>query len=139
MSLTYTEAADDIFAMFKTAWDTTGYPVHYDNVDKDRQSTDNPWAIALIRHGSGFQATLSGAAGASTFRRRGRLFVEIYTAIGKGFTDFYNLAKVVSDAYEGSASPGGVWFKNTTIVENGQDGKFNRGTVTVEFEYDEIK
>lgn len=139
MSVTYSEAVDEILTLFKTAWDTTGHDAFYQSVKKSRGSNTDSWSIVSIKHATGFQATLSGTVGSRTFRRQGELTVQIFTAVGKGLQEFYNLAKVVSDAYEGSASPKGVWFRNTRITEIGRDGEFSQNMIVVDFEYDEVK
>lgn len=139
MSLTYGEAVDEITTIFKTAWDTTGHKAFYESVKLSRNSNSDPWAVVTLRHAAGFQATLANNEGARTYRRQGDLTIQIFIKIGKGLQEFYNLAKVVSDAYEGSTSPGGVWFRNIRINEVGRDGEFHHNNVKLDFEYDEIK
>lgn len=139
MTLTYQQAKDEMFAIFKTAWDTTGYPVHYQDVKTERADTEEPWSAIFIQHTAGAQTTLSGAVGTRTFSRVGILTVQIFTPVGNGLQDSYDLAKVVSDAFEGTSSPGGVWFRNVRLNEVGRDGEFFQLNVIVEFNYDEIK
>jgi len=139
MSLTYQQARDEIFDLFKAAWDTTGYPAHYEEVKKQRSQNEEPWSVVTLNHASGFQATLSGADGSRTFARLGFLTVQIFTPNGKGLQDAYDLAKVVSDAFEGISTPGGVWFRNVRLNEVGRDGEFFQLNVIVEFRYDEVK
>lgn len=139
MSLTHQEARDEIFDVFKAAWDVTGYPVHWEEVRKQRSGDETPWAVVTFQHAAGFQATLSGAQGARTFARLGFVTVQIFTPNGKGLQDAYDLAKVVSDAFEGTATPGGVWFRNVRLNEVGRDGEFFQLNVVVEFRYDEVK
>lgn len=138
MSLTFAEARDEIYTVFKTAWDPTGYSVFYEDVAKDRDTRNTPWAVLTLRHATGFQATLS-MPGTRVFRREGILTVQVFTPVGKGLQDYYGLAKVVVDAYEGHSTPGGVWFRDTRIAEVGRDGKFFQSNVLTNFQYDEIK
>ena len=49
------------------------------------------------------------------------------------------IAQIVLDAFEGQSSPGGVWFRNATPQERGQDGVWTRTDVVIEFTYDESK
>lgn len=139
MSLTFEQATDEMLDIFKTAWDTTGYEAFYEDVKKQRNTNDDPWATVTLRHAAGFQATLSGATGSKTFRRLGLITFQIFTPIGKGLQDSYALAKVLTDAYEGSSTPGGVWFRDVRMNEIGRDGKFFQTNVLVDFQYDEIK
>lgn len=139
MSLTHQQARDEILDVFKAAWDPTGYDVHYEDVRKQRNKDEEPWAIVTLKHASGFQATLSGAVGSRTFARLGFLTVQIFTPNGKGLQEAYDLAKVVSDVFEGTSTPGGVWFRNVRLNEVGRDGEFFQLNVIVEFRYDEVK
>lgn len=139
MSLTFSDAVDQIMDIFKAAWDTTGFPTYYEDVRQQRDSNERPWSTTTLRHASGQQMTLGTATGTSRFARDGLLIVQIFTPAGKGLQDAYNLAKVVVDAYEGSTTPGGVWFRNVRLNEVGRDGRFFQMNVLVEFLYDELK
>jgi hypothetical protein len=139
MSLTYQQARDEIFEVFKQAWDTTGYEVHYEDVRKQRSKDEEPWAVVTLKHAAGFQSTLSGSVGNKTFTRLGFVTIQIFTPNGKGLQEAYDLAKVVSDAFEGVSTSGGVWFRNVRLNEIGRDGEFFQLNVVVEFRYDEIK
>jgi len=139
MSLTFSDAVDQIMDLFKTAWDTTGFPAYYEDVRQQRDSSEDPWSTTTLRHASGQQMTLGTATGTSRFAREGLLIVQIFTPAGKGLQEAYNLAKVVVDAYEGSTTPGGVWFRNVRLNEIGRDGRFFQMNVLVEFLYDELK
>lgn len=139
MSLTFQEARDEILTIFKDAWDATGHEAYYEDIKKSRESGETAWAVVTLRHAGGGQATLNNAAGSSRFRRVGILTVQVFTAIGKGLQESYALAKVVADAFEGTATPGGVWFRNVRINEIGRDGKFFQNNVLIDFTYDEIK
>lgn len=138
-SLTYKQARREILSKFKTAWDTTSYEAFYDDVKKQRSSSSSPWAVVTLRHTAGRQSTLSSDVGNRRFSRTGTLTVQIFTSAGKGLQESYDLAKVVSDAFEGSYTPGGVWFRNLTLREVGRDGEFFQVNVITEFTYDEIK
>lgn len=140
-SLTYQQAKDEMFDVFKAAWDTTKYAdrVHYEDVYKPRGKNDDPWATVTLQHASGYQSTLSGAIGSRTFTRTGFITVQVFTPTGKGLQEAYELARVVSDAFEGTSTPGGVWFRNVRLNEVGRDGEFFQLNVVIEFRYDEIK
>lgn len=139
MSLTHQQARDEMFDVLKAAWDTTTYDIFWEDVRKQRGKNEKPWATVTLQHASGFQSTLSGAVGSRTFTRLGFITVQIFTPNGKGLQDAYDLAKVVSDAFEGTSTPGGVWFRNVRLNEVGRDGEFFQLNVIVEFRYDEVK
>lgn len=143
MSLTRKQAIDEICAIFKTAWDTTGHGsrVKYDNVGTTSTppSGQDPWARVTIKHGVSAQASLAGAVGTRRFRRTGTLAVQVFTPPGEGLSGATDLPKIVQDAYEGVSTTGGVWFRDVSINEIGPDGDFFQTNVVAFFEYDEIK
>lgn len=138
MSLTFEAAWGEMLTLFKAEWDATTHPVFYESVEKDKIDATNPYIIPILRHADGRQATLGGT-GVRRFVRNGLLLFRLFTPVGNGLQESYQLAKVVVDAFEGKSSPGGVWFRNTRINEIGRDGSHYETQIMVEFEYDEIK
>lgn len=138
MSLTMKQAVDDMLGLFKTAWDTTGHEAFFENTRSNREEDLSPWAEIVVRHAAGQQDTLGGR-GSSSFVRLGAIIVTINTPSTSGLSEGYNLAKVVADAYEGVASPNGVWFRNVRINELGREGTFFQTNVLIDFEYYELK
>ena len=137
--MTYEEAVDEILDMFKEAWEPTGYDVFYEQTRDQRNTTEDPWCSVWVRHSGGSQATLGGK-GNRKFRRIGFVQVAIHTPSVFGLSSSYQLAKVVTDAYEGKSSANGkVWFRQVRINEAGRDGMFNILNVYADFEYDETK
>ncbi len=138
MSLTFEQAEDEMLTMLNTAWLTTGYDMFWEDVRDQRSADSDPWASTYLRHTFSNQSTLGGQ-GNRSFTRIGMITVQIFTPIGKGLSESRMLAKVVSDTFEGKASPGGVWFKNVRPKEVGRDGEFYQIDVLIEFSYDEVK
>lgn len=138
MSLTYEEAVDDISAMMLAAWTVTGYNLYWEDVQKERDKSNNPYVSFFIRHATGSQKTLGGT-GKRMFERTGTAIASIFTPTGNGLSDSYILAKVVSNAYEGKSSDNGVWFKNVRIQEVPSEGQFRQLNVLMDFEYTETK
>lgn len=139
MSLTYSEAVDDIKSIVHTAWETTGNPpIHWESVKTDRSDSELAWMTFVTRHSTGSQTSLGGI-GNRIFERSGLAIASIFSPIGKDLSESYLLAKVVADAYEGQTSENGVWFRNVRIQEIGRDGQFYHLNVLVDFEYTETK
>jgi hypothetical protein len=139
MSLTYEQAVDEIHELWQAAWEETGYDFFYDEIADDRSATNDPFAYFMVRHSLGQQASISGGNGFAMYERRGNAITQIFTPTAKGLPERYQLSKVVSDAFEGKSTPGGVWFRNLRINEIGREGQFFQTNVTVEFLYDETK
>lgn len=144
MTGTVQEAVDDILTIFKIAWDTTGHAVDYENVTPADgvvfpPTTADPWARVVIRHGPAVQSSLSGAFTTQRYTRVGVFIVQIFVTVGQGLSDGRSLAKIVTDAYEGVASPRQVWFRNVRANEIGSDGDWFQINVLVDFTYDEVR
>ena len=137
-NLSYEQAVDEIQAMILAAWTPTGHKIFWEGVEADRETDDTAWAVSTIRHVTGRQQTLGGR-GNRAFERAGIIIIQIFTRIGNGLHESYQLAKVMADGFEGKHSPGGVWFRNVTLNEVGKDGAFTQVNVNIEFRYNEIK
>lgn len=137
-NLTFEQAVDDMQAMVLATWTPTGHKLFWESVEDSREIDDTAWAVSTIRHVAGRQKTLGGV-GNRAFQRTGIIFLQIFTRVGNGLHESYQLAKVMSDAFEGKSSLNGVWFRNVRINEAGKDGAFSQSNVTVEFQYNEVK
>ena len=141
MSLTYSEAQDEILALFKTAWDAGGGGVTVIWADNDVEPPeDDPWVHIRLEHVPGMQGSLTGGLGTTRWSRLGLVSVDIRTLSGRGLLQNTQLGMVAADAFEGKTTPGGVWFRNVRYSEApGRDGKWQQGNVVAEFTYDQIK
>ena len=149
MSLTITQAVDEIYGLFHATWDTDGdtnlYPVHYEGrefeVPEGQDASGNPlaWVRLLIRFPSMEKATVGNTAGQSRYRRNGFISINIFTplGIGGGLRDL--LLQKVLDIFEGQRTAGGVFFRGTTSPTNGPDGSWFQQNITFLFEFDQIK
>jgi hypothetical protein len=148
VTLTFTQARDEILSLFKTAWDAgaTGVPVVYDDSPSDKPTSaelanenTTAWARVTVRHSIGRQASLSGTQAVRRWEREGTLFIQIFTSYGTGLQTADSLAKVAVDALEGATTPGGVWFRDVSFREVGIDGPWYQTNVVATFQYDEVK
>lgn len=137
MSLTPAEAIDDINGMILTAVGSTA-EILWDDVEKPREKTEDPFIRFANRHAGGRQVTF-GPIGQRMFERDGVSIASIYTPTGNGLSDSYALVKTIMDAFDGKHSPNGVWFKNVRLQEIGSEGAFHQMNVLFEFSYHEIK
>lgn len=141
MSLTFSEANDEILAKVKAAYDSISgdKEIFWESVAGDRPTDDRPFFQVFLRHRTGQRAAFPSADGQSMYRRDGDVTIQCFHPIGRGLSDSYADAKVLADAFEGQATSGGIWFRNVRINEIGRDGQFNQLNVIAEFIYDEIK
>jgi len=147
-NLTFTDARDEIHTLFKTAWDagveTTGKTVLYADsktevpLTNDVDSNPDLWARIQVQHTGANQGTL-GATGNRCFNRFGIVTVQVFTPLGTGLSIADNVYTIVVNAYEGKATPGGVWFRNVQLNEIGPSGDWFQGNIIADFEYEEQK
>lgn len=144
MSFSYNEAIDEMLKPFRDAWVVgAGYRAIYEDVaqtdDKGGPPKGHtPWARVMVRMASAGQASLGGKD-QKRWNRTGVITVQVFTEVGKGLSASRAAAKIVTDAYEGKATPGGVWFRNVRPVEAPADGDFAQVNVVIEFTYDEVR
>lgn len=128
-------ARDEMLAVFKAAWDTTGYSAQYPDLPGKPPQAEEPWARITVRHELGGQTSLTNAAGAKKFTHVGSLFVQVFVPIGQGGSMGYPLAKLVLDAYR--QARGAVWYRNHRFREVGNDGAFTQFNCIIDFTYDD--
>lgn len=138
MTATFAEAYGEILTKFKAAWDTTGFDALYPNLAGDPPTDPAPWARVSISHSPGSQ-TLGDDTTGRRYERYGLLLVQVFVPTGEGLPRALNLAKIITDAFEGATTPSGVWFRNVRVNEVGPDGSWYQVNVIAEFTYDEIK
>ncbi len=136
--MTFEEAIDEMQTMLFAAWTPTGHKLFWESVRDQRETDNTAWAASVIRHATGSQDSLGGI-GNRSFLRQGVMIVQVFTPVGNGLQESYQLAKVITDAFEGKSSPLGVWFRRVRINEIGKDGMFQQLNVIIEFEYNEVK
>ena len=163
---TFNEANDEILTVFRDAWQPRA--AVYENVDGSKPTdVTSTWARAIVRHFTGNQDSLIGglvrgnpptvttvALGVTAkqvdpinpkeknvrrYRHGGLFTAQIFVPIGKGLMEGYELAKLVSDAFEGTDTPSDVWFRNVRLREIGPDGEWFQINVLADFEYTEVK
>lgn len=142
MSATFLEATDDIKKIITDAWKLANptFPMVYDDLGEPQiPKTEKPWCRVTIRHNRGEQETLVNSLGNRLFKRDGLVTVQIFTPRGQGLTRSYELAKVAADAFEGKATPKGVWFRSVRLREVGPDANWYQVNIIADFEYNEAK
>ena len=157
MSLTFSQARDEMYALFKASWDAdtpaitgTVPRVQYGRVERvqtlgeaGRPASDDPWARIVIRHAGGTES-LAGAIGAHTYERSGFVSVQVFVPLNAdgGPQDLEDLSMLVRNVFEGNVTAGGVWFRRCEIREVGVEEKYKawvQNNVLCDFVYDEVK
>lgn len=129
------QARDEMLAVFKAAWDPTGYTAIWSDIPGTVPASEAPWARVTVRHQDGRQGSLSNQAGVTRHTYTGTLFVQLFVPVGQGLTLGYTLARLVVQAYR--TARGAVWYRRQQFREAGNSGAFEQINVTVEFTYDD--
>ena len=143
-------ARDDIIGLFRTAWladvESQNVPLFYWDIPNPAPSGEdgdgNPvsWARVSVQHLPGqHQATLSGDTGQRRWRRTGIVTVQIFAPYGTGLSIGDKLGMVALRAFEGQSTPSGIWFRDVSFQEVGQDSIWFNSNVSATFEYDEVR
>jgi hypothetical protein len=137
--LTYAQAVDEMLALFKAAWvDTAHYGAVYEDLPGAKPTAQDTWARPVVRFADGHQGSLGDTTTGRMWTRVGSVIVQVFTPVGRGLSPARVAANIVAKAYEGVASPGGVWFRNVRLQEIGADGDFVQVNVVADFTYDEV-
>ncbi len=139
MTATFEEANNEILDVFQAAWGPTGNTAVFDNKKGEKPAATASWARVTVRHTGGNQASLANVGGQRRWSRDGIITVQVFVPAGEGLSGAYALAKIVADAYEGTATPSAVWFRNVRVNEIGESGHWFQVNVLAEFTYDEVK
>jgi hypothetical protein len=145
---THDQAFDEMNTMLLDAWEgdaeTYGIPIVWGNIAPDKQGDadlfDNPHPYLRVEtiHEASRTASLRGRSGA---RREytGSLIALLHIQADKGSVHALPLISVAADAFTGTKSPGGVWFRNPRINSIGPQGTWYVTALTVTFIYDLIR
>lgn len=107
---------------------------------KDPPAVDKSWFRWTMQHTEGGQASLSCEHGERRWRRNGLIIVQCFAPLDQGgLTLAQRMAESVRDAYQGKATPGGVWFRNATTQEVGVDDGWYHVNAIIQFTYDEVR
>jgi len=136
--MTFLEARDVMFSVFKTVWDNLGYTAVWTDVPATPPDSETVWARAVIRHAEGGQGSLAGAYGAQRWERIGTLHIQIFAPIGDGNNAGYSAAQSVVDAYQ-NFKHDCLWFRSVRLNEVGSDGAFEQFNVLATFIYDDVR
>lgn len=133
----YADAEDAMLTQFKTAWDAQSMPVPtviYDDTLEDPPDGGTEYARVYVRN----NIARASAIGNTRFRHWGILFVEVYTKPGDGKARNQELGMVVVHAFQGkNTGPDGVWYRDVSYREQGQDKGYFKGIVQAAFQWDE--
>lgn len=133
--MNYETARDAIYKVFADVW--VDFPIIWDDINSRVEDESQPWARVTLKHTIGRQGSLTSDVGTKKYNRAGILLIQIFTPIGRGRTQGYELSAMVANAYEDAKLD--VWFRNTRISEQGASGNSDQINVLTDFLYDEVR
>ena len=148
----HTDAIAEMHAMFLAAWDTqavrdvVGYvpEVQYSDVKVLAKLTGDKFVARVnVIHGSERQATLSdcvSAPGKRMYQFDGVIIVQLFVPkhVENNIVQGRRLAEIGRNAYRGTASENGIWFRNARIEPRREEELFFRLDVVVDFTHSEV-
>lgn len=153
MSLTYTQATDEIVRLLNERWialtpallgGSDPALMQWPGMPQGQPPVVQPFGRFIIRHLPDARHTLA-PAGSRRFTRSGIITVQCFGPIADpawpagGLSFAEKFAIIARDAYEGVGTGDGLWFRNAHIVELGADKVYYQHQARVEFTYDECK
>ena len=143
MTATTPQAIDECGAIM-LAVASSAYPgmeIRWDDVEKNNPpAVDTSWFRYTMQHTDGGQASLSCQHGERRWRRDGLIIVQCFGSLDKGGkTLAQRMAESARDAYQGTSTPSGVWFRNATTQEVGRDDGWYQVNAIIQFTYDEVR
>lgn len=145
--ITYEEAIDEIFGIFKTAWDAesaaavTYVPeVRWPGVEEPNKPDNSSfWVRVSQQTVLENQASLKNGENGQRYTTSGLVFIQLFCpkSDSESMTKGRRLAIIARDAFRGNSTSGNVWFRNAKINELPAEEYFYRFNVIVEYEYDE--
>ena len=143
MTVTSQQAERECVTVFKTMADAAWASMEqrYDgNESNNPPPSDASWFRWTFQHTDGGQGSLANHEGKRRWRREGLIIVQCFGLLDAGGkTLAQRMAESVRDAYQGIATPSGVWFRRATTGEVGIDGPHYQVNATIQFNYDEVR
>ena len=148
MITSYGEAVDEIFGIFKTAWDAgssaiAGYipEIRWQGVEQPgKPGNDKFWVRVSQQTVTDAQSTLRNGSCGQRYTITGLVFVQLFCpkSDSESMDKGRRLSVVTRDSFRGNSTSGKVWFRNARIIELEPERDFRRFNVSAEYKYDEI-
>lgn len=104
----------------------------------DHFSNPDPYLLVETLYETMRTTSLKSSRGAKR-EHQGSLLALLHIQAGRGYSCALPLISVAQDAFTGTSTPGGVWFRNPRITNIGQQGTWYVMSMTVTFVYDLIR
>jgi len=136
--MTTDQARTIIYQEFEDKWNPSAPTVPFCFPNEEFDASDlKEWVRVSVRHALGGQWTL-GQSGGRVFRRRGAVYIEVYSPVDRGLLRLDELMSAARDIYEGK-NISQVCFNDGQCFELPAEEQWARGDVSVAFWYDETK
>lgn len=146
MITSHEQAVEEMSTMLRDAWladaNTLGIPIVWADVVSDPQGAPDannnasPYLLIHTLHEDGSQQSLRSQGNSARHEYTGTLMASLHLQRGKGSIHSLPLISVAKRAFASTASPNGVWFRNTKITDIGPDGVWYIMAMTTDFLYD---
>lgn len=132
-----------ILSRFSGAWDSSSYPVAWDNVDFDPEAdaalhaspADDAWVRLVVRPSGANQITI-GPSGSRDFRHTGLIFVQIFVRESTGPGLASQLADTVASIFRSDSADGLVYDAPRKVVVGRDNRDWHQTNVEVPYRRD---
>lgn len=102
---------------------------------------DVPHIKCFIKHADGGNASLTGGNGYQIFENDAGLIVQCFgpMARGDGLEVAIKVATILKQAFQGSSTPGCIWFRRCRAEEQDPSGNWDQCNMTCILTYDEVQ
>ena len=147
MTLTYTQAIDEMYGMFLTAWNadasnyTTGAytpEVRYEGVENPNElDYSKHWCRLSDRPVIDTQASFRNGDQGQCYDVEGLLFIQLFApkSDSQAWRQCEQLAELVKNTFRGHSTSGKVWFRNTRIQKLNPENDWYRINVVSEYRF----
>jgi hypothetical protein len=143
---TYIDAINDMWHIFKTAWDSkttavVGYVpvVFYPGMIESKPDASKFWVRISQRTIMEGQTTLTDSENKKTYTSEGLIFIQLFCpkTNSSNFQLGRRLAEIARNAYRGNVSHENIIFRNGRIQEFPNEESYFYFRIVIEYEYDE--
>ena len=140
-TLTNLQASDEIKALFWERFSAlygVTVPVRWADKEESGEPTANLWVhlTVLLAHDS--QSAFCGDGPPRKYTAKGTVLVRCYARKSQADASdaLQSLSGDVQDIFRGASTPGGVWFRNSSVKTVGLESLYYRDNVVADFSFD---
>jgi hypothetical protein len=144
MSLTYSQATDELFGMVKAVFDNSnsliGYipDLRWPGIPRgDKPDDTKYWARPSAQWVTDQQSALANDNGTKIYEAVGLLYVQLFAPLGQANSPekLRALGEMLQAKFRSQSDSSEIWFRNQRIIELPEDSKNYKANFVTQFTY----